>query len=161
VRRLLCVTTLIFGMVVVGGFAQQGPPPPDDQTKPRAKAPMTEEQRAQLEQRLDATWNKMPLEAKQRLIRLHRALAEMPPDQRKFIHDRIERFLTMSPAERKTLQQNNQKWGQMTPEEREKAREEFRRHRAELEDKWQREHSGEESPTNAVPPLPTPPQPGG
>jgi uncharacterized protein DUF3106 len=154
VRRALCVTTLIFGMVV-GGFAQQESPPPDDQTKPRLKAPLTEEQRTQLEQRLDATWSKMPLEAKQRLIRLHRALAEMPPDERKFIHDRIERFLTMTPAERKTLQQNNQKWDQMTPEEREKAREEFRRHRAELEGKWQHEHPGEESPTNGVatPPI--------
>jgi hypothetical protein len=149
VRRALCVTTLIFGMAVVVGFAQQGPPP-DDQTKPKAKAPLTEEQRVQLEQRLDATWSKMPLETKQRLMRLHRALAEMPPDQRKFIHDRIERFLTMTPAERKTLQQNNQKWDQMTPEDREKAREEFRRHRAELEEKWHHEHSGEESPTNAV-----------
>jgi hypothetical protein len=155
VRRALCVTTLIFGMVVVGGFAQQESPPPDDQTKPRAKAPMTEEQRAQLEQRLDAAWSKMPLETKQRLIRLHRALVEMPPEERKFIHDRIERFLTMTPAERKTLQQNNQKWDQMTPEEREKARDEFRRRRAELEEKWHREHPSEESPTNAVttPPI--------
>src|ERR1700685_2941640 len=109
---------------------------------------MTEEQRAQLEQRLNDTWSKMPVEAKSRLMRLHRALTEMPPDERKFIHDRIERFLNMSQAEREQLKQNRQKWEQMTPEERQKAREEFRKHRQEFEQQWDRGHPGESAATN-------------
>ena len=64
---------------------------------------MTDEQRALAEQRLDARWSRMSLEGKTQLMRLHRALAEMPPDERKFIHDRIERFLNMTPAERDQL----------------------------------------------------------
>ena len=75
----------------------------------------------------------MTLEGKTQLMRLHRGLAEMPPDERKFIHDRIERFLNMTPAERARLQQNRKKWEQMTPEERQRAREEFRNRRQEFE----------------------------
>jgi hypothetical protein len=124
---------------------------------------MTEEQRAQLGQRLDAQWNKMSVEGKSRLMRLHRALSEMPPDERKFIHDRIERFLNMSPAERERLNQNRQRWEQMTPEERQKAREEFHKRRQEFEERWHREHAGGEPSTNPPPrdsgPPPHPPSP--
>src|ERR1017187_9077796 len=132
------------------------PPPPADQTKPKPRPPMTEEQRAQAEQRLDATWNKMSLDGKTRLMRLHRALAEMPPEERKFIHDRIERFLTMSQAERDKLKQNRQQWEQMSPEQRQSAREEYRKHRQEFEDQWRRDHPGEDLPTNPPPPPPPP-----
>jgi hypothetical protein len=160
---------LVIGMAVFAAQAQQEPssppvpPPPSvDQTKPKPRQSMTEEQRAELEQRLDATWGKMSLEGKTRLMRLHRALAEMPPDERKFIHDRIERFLNMSPAEREKLKQNKQQWEQMSPEERQSAREEFRKHRQEFEERWRRERPGEEPPTNSAPnprSLPPPPPP--
>lgn len=124
---------------------------------------MTEEQRVQLGQRLDAQWNKMSVEGKSRLMRLHRALSEMPPDERKFIHDRIERFLNMSPAEREKLNQNRQRWDQMTPEERQKAREEFHKRRQEFEERWRHEHPGGEPSTNPPPrdsgPPPPPPAP--
>jgi hypothetical protein len=112
-----------------------------------------------MEQRLNEEWNKMPVESKSRLMRLHRALSEMPPDERKFVHDRIERFLNMSQAERDQLKQNRQKWEQMTPEERQKAREEFHKHRQEFEQQWDREHSGENPSPNSAnePNTPTPP----
>ncbi|MGA2137935.1 MAG: DUF3106 domain-containing protein [Verrucomicrobiia bacterium] len=168
-RRIFLPTVLVIGMAVFAAQAQQEPssppvpPPPSvDQTKPKPRQSMTEEQRAELEQRLDATWGKMSLEGKTRLMRLHRALAEMPPDERKFIHDRIERFLNMSPAEREKLKQNKQQWEQMSPEERQSAREEFRKHRQEFEERWRRERPGEEPPTNSAPnprSLPPPPPP--
>ncbi len=119
-KRLLFLTVLMIGVAITGAQAQQPPPPPPppppivDQTKPRQR-PMTDEQRALAEQRLDARWSRMSLEGKTQLMRLHRALAEMPPDERKFIHDRIERFLSMTPAERAQLQQNKKRWEQMTP----------------------------------------------
>ena len=52
----------------------------------------------------------------------------------------------MTPQERKQLQQNYQRWQQMTPEQRERAREQFLRHRNEFEEKWRKEHPGEETP---------------
>jgi hypothetical protein len=112
---------------------------------------MTEQQRAVLEQRLDAQWSRMSLEGKQHMMRLHRALTEMPPDERKFIHDRVERFLNMTPAERARLQQNKQRWEQMTPEQRQQAREEFRRRRQEFEQKSNREQTGGEPQGNPPP----------
>jgi hypothetical protein len=175
VNRKFLLTVLLTGAVAGAALAQQTPSPApatgDSTNKPRAKSGMTEEQRTQMEQRLNETWSKMPVEAKSRLMRLHRALSEMPPDERKFVHDRIERFLNMSQAEREKLKQNRQKWEQMTPEERQKAREEFRKHKQEFEQQWHREHPGEdptpnpanESKTPAAPevnntpaPVPTP-----
>jgi len=166
VRRFVLWMALALGLTLGTVFAQQETPPPPpvpvqpgDQTKPRIRQPMTEEQR---EQRLDAQWSKLPVETKAHLMRLHRALVEMPPDERKFIHDRIERFLNMSPAERERLRQNRLKWDQMSPEERQKAREVFRKRRQEIEEKWNREHPGGESSTNAPSPSTAPsfaPQP--
>ena len=95
----------------------------------------------------------MSLEGKTQLMRLHRALAEMPPDERKFIHDRIERFLSMTPAERAQLQQNKKRWEQMTPAERQRAREEFRSRQQEFEQQWRRNHPGEAAPANPPPPA--------
>jgi len=110
-----------------------------------------------------------PLRPRQSCCGLHRALAEMPPDQRKFIHDRIERFLNMSPAEREKLQQNRPAVGTDVAEQRQKAREEFRKRRQEIEEKWHREHPGEGTSSNIMhdskSPIPTesrsqsPPQP--
>ncbi len=165
-NRFLFLLGLLAGMIVTSARAQQPPPPPPivDQTKPRQRPLMTNEQRALAEQRLDARWSRMNLESKTELMRLHRALAEMPPDERKFIHDRIERFLSMTPAERAQLQQNKKKWEQMTPAERQRAREEFRSRQQEFEQQWRRNHPGEEAPANPPPPAenngtPTPPPP--
>lgn len=156
-RRFLLLTVLGLS-VVAASWAQEEPaspptpqPPAADQTKSKSRRLLTDEQRAQAEQHLDAQWSKMPVEAKTKLMRLHRALAEMPPDERKFIHERIERFLNMSPAERERLKQNKQKWEQMTPEERQKAREEFRKRRQEFEEKWRRDHPGGEPQANPLP----------
>src|SRR5664280_1653500 len=91
----------------------------------RDKPPLTAEQRAQMEKQLDESWNSLPMESKMHLMRLHRALSQMPPDERRFIHERIERFLNMSPEEREKLTQLRKKWEQMTPEERQKARDEY------------------------------------
>jgi hypothetical protein len=174
VKRNILLTLLLLGATVGTALAQQTPPSPpstgDSTNKPRAKSAMTEEQRAQVEQRLNDAWAKMPVEAKSRLMRLHRALTEMPPDERKFVHDRIERFLNMSQAEREKLKQNKQKWEQMTPDERQKAREEFRKHSQEFEQQWHREHSNEDSAPNesktpsspegnSAPPPASPPAP--
>jgi len=166
-KRNVLLTILLIGAVVGNALAQQPSlptPSPNDQTnKPRSKMPLTEEQRAQMEQRLNEEWSKMPVESKSRLMHLHRALSEMPPDERKFVHDRIERFLNMSTAEREKLKQNRQKWEQMTLEERQKAREEFRKRRQEFEQQWNREHSGENPPPNPAnePNTPTPPETNG
>ena len=152
-RRILLVTVLVIGVGAFVAQAQQepttpsGPPAPG----PKPRQPMTEEQRAQLEQRLDAAWSKMSVEGKTRLMRLHRALAEMPPEERIFIHDRIERFLNMSPAEREKLKQNRQQWEQMSPEQRQSAREEFRKRRQEFEQRWNQEHLAGGVPTNSSP----------
>ena len=142
-RRSFLLASLMIGLALSAVFAQQESPtqPPGDAAKPRAKGLPDE-------QHLDAQWSKLPVEAKAKLLRLHRALAEMPPDQRKFIHDRIERFLNMSPAERERLQQNRQKWEQMSPEQRQKAREEFRKRRQEIEDKLLSERPGEGTSSN-------------
>jgi spore cortex formation protein SpoVR/YcgB (stage V sporulation) len=85
----------------------------------------------------------------------------MPPEERKFVHDRIERFLTMSPAEREKLKQNRQKWEQMTPEERQKAREEFRKHRQEFDQQWRRAHPGEDPTPNSATESKSPSSPEG
>jgi Spy/CpxP family protein refolding chaperone len=163
VKRNFLLMVLLTGAVVGTAPAQPTPssaPATSDSTnKPRAKSVMTEEQRAQMEQRLNETWSKMPVEAKSRLMRLHRALSEMPPDERKFVHDRIERFLNMSQAEREKLKQNRQKWEQMTPEERQKAREEFRKHKQEFEQQWHHDHPGEEATPNPANESKTPAAP--
>jgi Spy/CpxP family protein refolding chaperone len=158
-KRLLLSSALLIGMAITVAQAQQQPGPPPapptiEQTKPRQKQPLTDEQRALVEQRLDAQWSKMSLEGKQHVMRLHRALTEMPPDERKFIHDRVERFLNMTPAERAQLQQNKQRWEQMTPEQRQRAREEFRSRRQEFEQQWRRSHPGNEGQVSPPPPPP-------
>src|SRR5438093_752909 len=112
--------------------AQEPQPPAAPKHK---KPPLTEEQRAELEEQFNNTWNTMPFDQKARLMHLHRALNEMPPEERRFIHDRVERFLNMSPEEREKLAQNRKKWEQMTPEQRQQAREKFHQKRKEFEDK--------------------------
>jgi hypothetical protein len=138
---------LLFMVATVAGatltLAQD---PPDQPKSKKDKPPLTEEQRAQMEQRLNDAWTALPAESKMRLMRLHRALSEMPPNESRFIHERIERFLNMTPEERQKLRENAERWKNMTPEERQKAREDFRKRRQEFEEKWRRDHPGEEPP---------------
>jgi len=148
--KLLSVITLT-ALLAAGFVSAQEAPPPDQPGRPRrADGPklneMSADQKAKLESELNDVWSKLPLEGKVRIMRLHRALREMPKEDRQFMHDRVERFLNMPPEERDRLRQNREKWQQMSPEEREKAREEFRKRREEMEKKWRAEHPGEEPP---------------
>ena len=102
---------------------------------------LTAEQKVQLAQRADEAWKQLPPEAKIRLLNLHKALTDMPPEDRRFVHERIERFLNMSADDRERLKKNAERWRAMSPEEREHAREQFRQ--------WRKDHPGE-----VPPPLP-------
>jgi hypothetical protein len=165
-RILLLSFALLAGATAIQAQGQS------DQPKPKSEnPPLTAEQRAQAEQKLNDEWSALSIESKMHLMRLHHALSQMPPDERKFVHDRIERFLNMSPEERDRLSQLRKKWEQMTPEERQKAREEFRKRRQNFEEKWRQEHPGQEPPPfphnpggppskdQAAPPPPPPPSP--
>ena len=101
---------------------------------PHRTAPWTDEQKVQLAQRADEAWQQLPPDAKIRILNLHKALTGMPPEERRFIHERIERFLNMAPEERAHLKKNSDRWHAMSPEERERAREQFRQ--------WRKDHPG-------------------
>ena len=152
----------VLTLLMAAAVAQaQEPSTNAPEPKHPARPPMTDEQRAQQEQRLNDSWNKLSAEAKARLMRLNRALNQMPPEERQFIHDRVERFLNMSAEERRQLKENAERWKNMTPEERQKARDEFRQRRQEFEQKWRAEHPGEEPPPFPPRPArsPAPPPP--
>jgi hypothetical protein len=104
------------------------------------------EEPAAPEQQLNETWDKLSVVEKRRLLHLQRALQQMPPEERRFIHERIEHFLTMTPAERDRLRQNRERWEKMSPEDRDRARQEFRQRRKEFEEQWRREHPDSEPP---------------
>jgi hypothetical protein len=123
------------------------------QEPPAGPPAMTEEQRTEMEARLNEAWNQLSLREKMRLMRFHRAQRAMPPEEREFVRERFERFMEMPPEERERLRKNRERWQQMSPEERERAREEFRKRRQEFEERWRREHPGEELPP---PPPPHP-----
>ncbi len=102
--------------------------------------------KGQTEQKLNEAWGQLPLEDKMALMRFHRVMSDLPPEQRKIIRDRIGRIMSMTPAQRDRLEQNLKRWQQMTPQERQHARELFRRRRQAAEEKWRREHPGQEPP---------------
>jgi hypothetical protein len=102
--------------------------------------------KAQAEQKLNEAWGQLTLEDKMALMRFHRVMSDLPPEQRKIIRDRIGRIMSMTPEQRQRLEQNLKRWQQMTPQERQHAREVFRRRRQALEEKWRREHPGQEPP---------------
>jgi hypothetical protein len=160
-RILPFVIAGLLSATLVGAEEQVTPPAAPRHEKPA----MTDEQRAQTEERLSKEWSSMSLENKMRLMRLHRALHQMPTEERRFIQDRVERFLNMSPEERERLKNNKEKWEKMSPEERERAREQFRKRRQEFEQKWRQEHPGEEPPPfpfrrhGEQPPENNPPKP--
>ncbi|MCG3147345.1 MAG: hypothetical protein PCFJNLEI_00784 [Verrucomicrobiae bacterium] len=135
--KKLTRTLLAAGLITAGVTAQE---------PPAKRPPLSDEQKAQLEQRANDAWNKLPAEAKIQALRFHTALTKMPPEERRFIHERIRRFVEMPPEERQRLRENAKRWESMSPEEREHAREQFRQRRQEFEEKWRREHPGEEPP---------------
>ena len=104
------------------------------------KSQLTDAQKAELVQHADEMWNQLSPEAKIRLMNLHKALTGMPAEERHFIHERIERFLTMSPEDRERIKKNANRWHAMSPEEREQARENFRQ--------WRKDHPGQEPHSN-------------
>ena len=106
---------------------------------PLHRSVLTEAQKAELAQRADETWSQLPPDAKIRLLHLHKALTGLPAEERQFVHERIERFLTMSPEDRARIKKNNDRWHAMSTEEREHAREQFRQ--------WRKDHPGEMPPT--------------
>ena len=83
---------------------------------------MTADQQAELALRADEAWKQLPPDAKIRLLNLHKALTGMQPEERRFVHERIERFLNLSPADRDRIKKNSDRWHSMSPEERERAR---------------------------------------
>lgn len=105
---------------------------------PQLRPAVTEEQKVRLAQRADEAWQQLPPDAKIQLLNLHKALTGMPPEERRFIHERIERFLNMSKDDRERIKKNSERWRAMTPEERERARERFRQ--------WRKDHPGETPP---------------
>ena len=66
------------------------------------------------EQRADEAWSKLSPREKQQVLKLHRGLQAMPPDDRAKIRERIDHFQQMSPAERDQLRQNHERWQKMT-----------------------------------------------
>ena len=107
-------------------------------TPPRRYPLLTAEQQAELARQADDAWSQLSPEAKSRLLRLHKALTDMPQEDRHFIHERIERFLTMSPEERDRIKKNAERWRAMSPEERDQARKQFQQ--------WRKDHPSELTP---------------
>ena len=103
---------------------------------------MTAEQQAQLALRADEAWKQLPPDAKIRLLNLHKALTGMQPEERRFVHERIERFLNLTPADRERIKKNSERWHTMSPEERERARAQFHQ--------WRKDHPGELPPPLAT-----------
>ena len=136
-RFLLLLSTLVSGLALAA--------PGEKNASPNPTAQSGEGQRVD-ESKLNETWNSLSSHEKAAAIRLHHALRQMPTEERKFIHERIERFMRMSPDERHWLKENNERWQKMSADERHQAREKFLQHRKEFEEKWRKEHPGEEPP---------------
>ena len=111
-------------------------------TPPHQSAALTEEQKTQLALRADEAWKQLPPDAKIRLLNLHKALTGMAPEERRFVHERIERFLNLSADEREQIKKNSEHWHTMSPEERERARTQFHQ--------WRKDHPGELPPPLAA-----------
>ena len=134
--NLVAAVVLMLGVVAVAEDATPATP-----LRPGEKraAPLDETQ-------LNQAWGALSSREKAAALRLHGALRQMPAEERKFLHERIERFMQMSPEERHKLKENNDRWQKMTPEERQQARDKFAQRRKEFEEKWRKEHPGQESP---------------
>ncbi len=98
------------------------------------------------EAQLNQKWEALSTRDKASALRLYQTLRQMPADERKFVNERIERFMQMSPDERRKLKENNERWKKMPPAERQQAREKYEQRRKEFEEKWRQEHPGQEPP---------------
>jgi len=134
----VCMLAVAASLAVSVGQCAEAPVPP--------KAAPTDADRVQQEKHLDEMWGNLSLEAKTHLMQLHRALRELPSEDRRFIQDRVGKFLEMSAQEREKLKKNKQYWEKMTPEQRERARAQFEQRRRAFEAKWRREHPGQDPP---------------
>ena len=136
-RFLLLLAALTSGVALAASDEKDAPSSP---TKQSGDVQYVDEAK------LNETWNSLAPQEKAAAIRLYQAHRQMPPEERKFIRDRLERFTHMAPDERRRLRENNERWQKMSPEERQQAREKFLQRRKEFEEKWRKEHPGEEPP---------------
>lgn len=113
-----------------------------------SRPPTNETDRVALEQGLDQAWRAMPLPAKLRFMRTSTALRTMPEEDRRFVEERIDKFLTMSEEEHAQLKKNQHRWKQMSPAERQQAREAYEKRRGELDKK-----PGKKQPDKLRPPA--------
>lgn len=113
---------------------------------PSAASPKAAERPAPDEAQLDQKWNGLSPRDKASAMRFHQTFRQMPAEERKFINDRIERFMQMPADERRKLKENNERWKKMPPTERQQAREQYEQRRKEFEEKWRKEHPGQEPP---------------
>jgi uncharacterized protein DUF3106 len=74
-------------------------------------------------------WNRMTPEERRR------ALAKLPPERRREIQDKIERFRSLPPEERQRLRERYQTFQQLPPEQQAHARELFRQFNSLPEDR--------------------------
>jgi len=144
-RRLVisfCLTALVGSAALVSRAEEKAAPP-----KPPAKTP--EQLEAEKARRLEVQnkqWNALSVEERDRVLRLHLELQQLPKDELKIIRDRINRYQRMTAAERQQLETNHERWAKMKPAEREQARRAYLRLRWEYEVKWRKEHPGQEPP---------------
>lgn len=103
------------------------------------RVPTNAEERVALEQQLDQAWTALPVPAKLSFMRSTSALRLMPDDERRFIEERINRFLNMGAEERERLKKNQRRWDKMSPDERQQAREAFAKRQKEFEAYWHKE----------------------
>ena len=151
-------TSIVAAAVACVAWLTPGRAEPAKPAVPAAKS--AEEKKRLEEQKLNETWNAVPLEEKQWVLRFCQAMREMPREERALINDRFERFLQMTREERELMKQNYARWQQMSPEQRQKAREEYQRHRQAFEEDWKKKHPDQPVPAlrfsvSSVPPTPT------
>ena len=142
---------ILTGLAIWAGVTAQGQVATNSPVPPSTV--MTADQQAELALRADEAWKQLPPDAKIRLLNLHKALTGMQPEERRFVHERIERFLNLSPADRDRIKKNSDRWHSMSPEERERAREQFHQ--------WRKDHPGELPPplANSTNPQQSAPKP--
>jgi hypothetical protein len=104
---------------------------------------------------VNEAWSKLPLEAKQRVMRLHGRSTRCRPER---IHQQPDWTVSQHAARKNgSASENANPVGTDVPEERQKAREQFQQRRQAFEQKWRQEHPGEEPPPfHRVDPKPPP-----
>ena len=111
-RRLLTIGVAALALAAAG-WAQ---PVPGRRPGPDARGP-----RAAARRRLIERWNQMtPAERR-------RALEKLPPERRRAIEERLERFRNMPPGERQQLQRRLERFNELPPGSQEAARRLYQR----------------------------------